>query len=272
MHIARPYARLRNVVPWSGSCRFVSREEALGTWPAVYEEVRRETPGMISRSHDWWACRHLPEQEWPHGPYSSSFLVQYEEEGRPRGYVRYRIHEQYEQGSANSQILVVELVAATGAAYSALWSYLFGVDLIGAIACDWARVDEPLLHMLEDPRRLIRRTQDTLWVRLVDVPHALATRRYATPGRLVLAVRDAFCPWNEGTYVLEAGTEGAACGRTAASADIEIEASALGALYLGGQRLRSLARAGIARGSTEALQRADAMFSWDPAPWIPEIF
>lgn len=272
MQLARPYARLCHAVPASGHCRFVSRDEALSAWPAVYETVRRTTPGMISRSSDWWAYRQLPGQEWPRPPYSSSLLVQYEEGGQPLGYVRYRVHEQYESGSAANKLLVTELVAATDGAYSALWSYLFGVDLVGTIACDWARVDEPLLHMLEDPRRLIRRTQDTLWVRLVDVPKALATRRYATAGRISIAVHDPFCPWNEGAYVLEGGPDGATCAASAGTPEIGLEATALGALYLGGQRFRSLARAGLVRGSAEALERADAMFTWDPAPWIPEIF
>jgi predicted acetyltransferase len=271
-HIVRSYASLRHTVPWAGCCRFVSRDEALAGWPVVYEAVRKTIPGMISRSPDWWAYRHLPEQESPRPPFSGSFRVQYQEDGAVLGYVRYRVNEQYAEGYPTSTLFVVELIAATDAAYSALWSYVFGVDLIATIACDWGRVDEPLLHMLEDPRRLVRRTQDTLWVRIINVASALEARRYAVEGRLVVRVKDPYCPWNEGTYVLAGGPAGATCTRSPATPDVEVDATALGAVYLGGQRLQSLARAGRVSGSPEALRRADALFAWDPAPWIPEIF
>ena len=271
-HIARPHARLRHTVPWTGRCRFVTRDEALAAWPAVYDAVRKTIPGLISRSPDWWAYRHLPAQETPRPPLTGSFRVQYEEDGRPLGYVRYRVKEQYADGYPTSELRVVELIAASDAAYSALWSYVFGVDLMATIACDWGRVDEPLLHMLEDPRRLVRRTQDTLWVRVVDVAKALAARRYPVEGRLVLRIRDPFCPWNDGTYALEGGPNGATCVPSPATPDIELEATALGGVYLGGQRFQALARAGRVSGSAEALRRADSLFAWDPAPWIPEIF
>lgn len=273
-HIARPHANLRYTVPASGRCRFVSRDEALGAWPAIFEAVRKTTPALVSRTADWWAVRHLPADDTPYlaNGYSSSFRVQYEEEGQPLGYVRYRIKEQYADGVPTSELLVVELMASTDAAYSALWSFLFGVDLIATISCNWGRVDEPLLHMLADPRRLVRRTQDTIWVRIVDVAAALSSRAYASEGSLVFQLTDPFCPWNEGTYRLEASLTGASCRRSGETPEVELAADALGAIFLGGQRLSSLARAGRATGNQAALRQADTLFAWDPAPWSPEIW
>ena len=49
-------------------------------------------------------------------------------------------------------------------------------------------------------------------------------------------------------------------------------ANELGALYLGGMRAHTLARAGRIEGSDEAVARADAMFAWNPQPWAPEIW
>lgn len=273
IRIERTRTALRHVVPFTGSCRFVSHDEALACWPNVYEEARHATPGMISRSQAWWEVRHFPLIEQPLPGQSGSFRVQYEEDGRVRGYVRYRVKEGFELGSSAAELNVIELVAATHAACSALWSYVFGVDLIQSIHCEFARVDEPLLHMLEDPRRLIRRTADSLFVRIVDVERALAGRRYAMDGALTFALTDAFCPWNDGTYRLRGGPAGAECRRAKGETpDLELDAETLGAVYLGGMRFQVLARAGRVRGSEEALRRADLMFAWDPAPWIPEIF
>jgi len=48
--------------------------------------------------------------------------------------------------------------------------------------------------------------------------------------------------------------------------------SALGMVYLGGHRFGPLERSGLAKGSPEALRRADALFTWDPLPWCQELF
>ena len=272
MKIDRAHGSLRHVVPFSGRTRFVTRDEALAAWPGVYDRVRTTQPGMISRSQEWWSGRQLREPERPLPGSTKSFRVQYEEHGQALGYVRYRIRETYEAGSPASTLLIGELIAATDAAYSALWSYIFGVDLVQTITQEWGSVEEPLAHMLEDPRRLVRRTQDTLFVRVVDVAKALAARRYAASGQIIIEVDDAFCPWNSGRYLLRGGPDGARCSKTDAAAEVTLDVETLGALYLGGARFQAMARAGRVHGSPEALLRADAMFAWDPLPWIPEMF
>jgi len=150
-------------------------------------------------------------------------------------------------------------------------------------------VDDPVLHMLADPRRARLHVGDGLWVRLVDVPRALAQRRYACPVDVVIEVSDPLLAANRGTWRLR--TEAAAstgaeadparsgmglaavCEPDAGPADLALDVSALGAAYLGGTRLGSLAGAGLVterrRGTLAALSAA---MSWDPAPWCPQLF
>ena len=45
---------------------------------------------------------------------------------------------------------------------------------------------------------------DGLWVRLVDVYRALATRRYVIPLDVVFEVEDPLCPWSVRRYRLQA--------------------------------------------------------------------
>lgn len=257
--------------PDCGRTRLVTREEALVAWPAAYDQVRAGRPGFYTRSEKWWQHMTLrgPDAERRMG---TRFYVQYEEDGRVLGYARYRVRGDSRDGLPNGTLTVQELTAASDAAYAALWQYLFGVDLIGTIQAFHRPVDEPLFWMLADPRRLVRHPYDSLWARIVDVPAALEARRYASEGRLVLDVRDEFCPWVAGRYELEAGGEGARCKRTEAEPDIELSAADLAAIYLGGPRLTTLGRAGRVQGDWSTLRRADAMFSWDPAPWCPEVF
>ena len=63
------------------------------------------------------------------------------------------------------------------------------------------------------------------------------------------------------------------CERTTADPDLVMPVAALGAAYLGGTGLRSLAEAGVI---TEVRPGALATLSvamwWDPAPWAPTHF
>lgn len=274
LRIARVHAAIRHRTAYTGRMRRVSREQALAAWPSVYERVRPTIPGLISRSQAWWSHRHIrpARLERPAPGFSTSLFVQYEEDGEALGYVRYRIREDDREGVPAGELNIGELVAATDAAYAALWDYVLGVDLVETVTCAWGRVDEPLIHMLADPRRLVRRPQDTLWVRILDVPRALASRRYVIEGRLVFEVSDPFLPWAAGRFVLDGGPQGATCRATTDAPDIELSTVELAAVYLGHTRLQSLARAGRVHGSPESLRLADAMFGWDPAPWCPEVF
>jgi predicted acetyltransferase len=151
---------------------------------------------------------------------------------------------------------------------------VFEVDLVERVSA-WSRpVDEPLVHLLQEPRRLGATLRDNLWVRPVDVAGALGARTYSSDGRIVLEVTDQFCPWNEGRYLIEAiGGEANVTLVTSEPPDLACSVNEVGATYLGGTSFRQLHRAGRVDEHTEgALARADAMFGWDPAPWCPYIF
>jgi predicted acetyltransferase len=249
----------------------VSREEGLKAWPAVYDEARRQRPGFFSRSKKFWKHHTMREKDYDRRA-GSRFYVQYEDEaGAVRGYCRYRVRSGHD-GLASGSVGVQELTALDDEAYGALWQFIFGIDLIATIEANHRPQDEALYWMLADPRRMQRGVYDTLWVRVLDVPKALEGRRYASAGALVIDVRDPFCEWVQGRYELEASPEGARCRVTNSTPDITLGAADLGAVYLGGVRLTSLARAGRAEGDDDALRRADALLTCDPVPWCPEVF
>jgi predicted acetyltransferase len=165
------------------------------------------------------------------------------------------------------------LIASTPEAYAALWRYLLDVDLVASISASMRRVDEPLRFLLADSRQPKTSIEDGIWLRLVDVARALAGRRYATEGRLVLRVRDAFCPWNDGHFELIGGPSNAECTPCAGNPDLELTVADLAAVYLGGNRFRALGEAGrIQEINRGALALADAMFATDRAPWCPSFF
>ena len=127
---------------------------------------------------------------------------------------------------------------------------------------------------LADPRRARARVGDGLWVRLIDVPVALAARRYSCPVQMVIEVRDELLPGNAGRWLLAADEAGgASCEPTTAAADVSLGVRELGAAYLGGTRIGSLAAAGlVTEHRAGAVRRLSASMSWDPAPWCPSTF
>jgi predicted acetyltransferase len=89
----------------------------------------------------------------------------------------------------------------------------------------------------------------------------------------VLEIQDETATWNDGTYELDAGAEGATCQPTGAAPDLSMRIEDLGSTYLGAVSFRALASAGrITERNPGALRSADAMFSSAVAPWCPWIF
>ena len=250
----------------------VGGEEALRRMPAVFDEAMRQRHGAVTRPGRWWEYR-FSDPEHDRGGASPFFYAMTSSDGADDGYVVYRIRSDWPQGIPTSALNVYELVTSSDEATASLWRYCFDVDLIGEITA-WRRPpDEPLRHMVTEPRRLRMTESDGMWVRLVDVPTALAARSYAAEGSVVFEVHDALCEWNEGRFVLEAGPGGATCEATSEDPDLALSAAELGAMYLSGNTFAELARARRVQELTAgALSRADRMFATDLAPWNPTMF
>ena len=108
-----------------------------------------------------------------------------------------------------------------------------------------------------------------LWVRLVDVGAALAARDVRRGRRARVEVRDAFCPWNEGRWRLAGGQ----AERT--DADAGPRARRLRPRRRLPRRLRvarARARAAASRSASRARSSAPTASSAMAAPWCPEIF
>lgn len=258
--------------PAGGRVVMVDLPAAVDAFTQVWSQVQPTQPGMLTLDARWWRYE-LADLEINRQGFSPSYRVVYEADGKAAGFAVYRMKLEWDQGSPNGTLRLDSLIAASADAYAALWRYVLEVDLIARVAAEMRPVDEPLRFLLADSRQPKTRVEDGIWLRLVDVAAALAGRRYATEGRLVLRVRDAFCPWNEGHYELNGGPTNAACERCSDDPDLELSAADLAAVYLGGNRFRTLHEAGriqeLRRG---AVVRADVMFATDRSPWCPSHY
>ena len=263
--------RAQFAVPFEprGTVRIVDEAEAFATFPALYEEMFKQRPGLNSRSDAWWKTRRLfddPARRFGAGPKNRVLL---ELDGKPAGYAIYNVKQDWLGGSSKGVVTITEAVSPTPEATRELWRWLLDFDWTSEFAADLLPLDHPLFLLLAEPRRMLFQLNDGVWVRLLNVEDSLSARTYASDDAVVLDVRDAFLPDVAGRYrVTSTGTT-----RTDDDADIELDVTALGSVYLGGFTFADLVRGSRATERvSRSIERADAMFRTSVEPWCAEIF
>jgi len=251
-----------------GQMHFVSKDDARKVIAPIHELACRQYPAMIARNDLGWESAITDPDAMSAGA-PASFFAYYEVDGVPTGYVIYRIRHNSVAGHDSNKVEVKELVANDDEAAAALWRFCFDIDLASTLSVGHgASSDDGLSWMLSDPRRLKRSTYDGLWLRLIDVPTALAARTYSQEGSLAVRVEDSFCDWNDGVWRIDGGSDGADCVATSDSPDISMSAADLAAIYMGGSKPSEIARSGrIVENVSGALGRADRMFATSRKPW-----
>ncbi|MFF2381909.1 GNAT family N-acetyltransferase [Streptomyces sp. NPDC058108] len=252
--------------------RFAAPADVLDACESVYARVVPGRPGMLARRPGWDRVALLDPESDRDGASPLQCVVA-ERDGEVVGYARYRIRPDHDHTGAKATVVLDELQALDPAADAALWRLLFDLDLTTTLRTRGRPVDESWQHMVSDIRRCAVRVRDALHVRLVDVDAALEARTYQAPVDVVFEVEDAFCPWNEGRWRLTGDAKGASCVPTREPADLALSVRELGAAYLGGVSLASLAAAGRVRELRQgALAEASVAFSSALAPWLPHGF
>lgn len=255
-----------------GKLRFVEHDEAMKLMPEVWRKASKQRAGFLDRSERRWKYFFF-DDERVRGGWSGLFFVVYEHEGGIEGYAAYRLKPVNPDEEDALEMEVTECISYTDPAHAALWRFLFNVDLVQSVTAHAQAPDDPVWWMLENPRMLEREPYDGLWVKVLDPVRALSERSYSSAGKIVIEVEDHFLPHAGGIFELEASEDGATCSRSTAKPDISMSASDLGATYLGGIRLSTLAKAGgVTEHSPNAIRRYDNMFMTDRAPWCAHHF
>ncbi|WP_033438313.1 GNAT family N-acetyltransferase [Saccharothrix sp. NRRL B-16314] len=260
-------AQFRSGVSVGGErVREASRDEAMPVMKALYDEIRPNRTGWLSRADPYWD-HHLADTERDRDGLSAYRYVLH-----PHGYAVYRVKAHWPDRGPRNELHVREIAARTDEAYAALYRYLLDVDMVGELKFFTAS-DDPITHLLEDSRLALRSLLDSLWVRIVDVDRALTLRRYNSDVNAVLEVVDEFCPWNAGRWRFAVKDGTATVERVDDDPDVVLDVQALGAVYLGGTRLTSMARAQRVREVTHGVVNAlSHVFSGDRDPHCPEVF
>lgn len=251
--------------PVTGAVRMVVGEEIVPALTAVHGRIALDRTGGIVRPAPWWQStvgrrigKHRHTIAVVHtGPdgVDDGFALAAPGDGDPFAARTMRVSDLHATG-----------VDAT----AALWRFLLGLDLVGRVE-GWLRPpDEPLELLLADPRDVtVTGVEDETWLRLVDVPAALAARSWGAGPAVRLGVRDRMFPGNDGVYRIGDG----AVERVAAPPELECDVAALAMAYLGDRAPSLLAATGWWRvHDAAAVARADALFATGTVPWCGTYF
>jgi len=238
----------------------------------VYDQAYASRPGWSERASRHWDNR-LADPKVVRRDASALRAVVHEGAGGVDGYALWRVANKWDDGGPAGEVRVGELIANSTEAYLGLWRFLLSVDLTRTTTAWSCALDEPLMFLVNEPRKLGGRLGDALWLRIIDVPAALAARRYASPVDVVIEVTDDLIPGNAGRWRLTGSAEQATCVASTDAADLACDIRSLGAAYLGDAVLPALAAGGLVRELRPgALAAASAAFGWHRPPSVGEVF
>jgi predicted acetyltransferase len=257
---------LRDEVPTAGTVGLLTKDEALSLLPGAYPPLQARRAGMMSRPPVWWTIN-----------YARRFQHEYlrvaahrDTAGTIGGWVAYRpVGSGSDDPRVGDRLIVLDFQAADQSVANDLWRYLLGVDLVEEVTAYFRPADEPIQAMVTNLFAVRSETEDELYVRVVDVPRALAARAYGVADPVVVEVVDPLLPNNSGTYLISPhGTD-----RTSAAPQISMSAEVLGMVYFGTWRPSDLAAIGrLTAHEPAALAAADRLFAVDRPAWCGSLF
>lgn len=263
------YIRFSHSLPITGQCREL-QGEPYDILSDIYRKFRADRTGYLHRARMLWQAVVLS----PAPKNQAKAWVVYEEDGQALGYVVYTLWLDPARDATEppQRIRIWDMAWLTPSACQALWSYFASMDLVRVVHYR-APADDPLPHMLLEPRMLRATAWDGLLGRIVDVEQALPKRCYDVEGEFVFELIDDFCPWNEGRWKLETSDCGARVTRTDIGADLVMPVSTLNLVAFGQISASEAAR----MGRLEVL-KPETLPLWDRAmrtryrPFCPDDF
>lgn len=237
-----------------------------GRQPIAGPTINR--PGWATRETDELKTVYLSDHPSQRAGREPLRIVIVESDGEPRGYTMLRRKVDWTPTGPRGTVSTGEVVTLDPAAAHKLWSTILDLDLTHEIVPFMLPVDDAITSLLVDLRAAAPRVADHVWLRLVDVPRALAARTYSSDLDVTLRVTDPRLPANDGTWRLTAAAFGSAeATRTDRTPDLSLTVAELGAAYLGGTTLASLAVAGrVWENTPGSLGRASTALGWPVAP------
>ena len=236
--------------------RQVTRDEAAELIPPLYERIRAQRPGMMSRSPEWWRIRPLDDPEWSRGGGGEKMFAVAEVDGQLGAYAIYRHHQQFDHGNSVGKLQVIEAAGDSAAATDTIWRYLAAIDWVERMEASSSRSTTSCISSSSSRGGSRCSCRMRSGSRVVDLAAAFEVRSLAGDGAVVRRRRGRALPVERRR--LAVCFDG--CARVEAEPEPRLDIRELGSVFLGGFSFSDLARAGhveeIAPGALSARTRS----------------
>jgi len=246
-------------------------EDEFGVLVDLYRRFRAERTGYLHRGREMWEAGVLAPP--PAGGLLNKVI--YQENGEALGYVIYFVepHPRGGMPGPGQHLSIRDLIWLNHSTYQAIWEYFANMDLVNNITWERVPCDDPLPHLLLEPRMLHTAANDGLLARIVDIEKALPKRGYREEGMLTFGILDDLCPWNRGRWRLEVSAGGASVSREEGEPQLVMPISTLAMLFFGQISATEAARMGrLFVFEQDALALWDKVFRTAYRPFCADIF
>lgn len=207
---------------------------------------------------EWDSRAHRPSEDL-------RAVVHFDPSGTPDGYAVFK-HKGWETQPITSQ--VYRMIATTPEVERALWQALVDMDIVERLNFV-SYPGDPLILSLVDEWAVERDgTVDAQWLRILDLPGAVAGRGFEADGRVVLEATDpmGYCA---GTWLISADGGVGRAEPTQHEPDVRLGIDALARMWHGDRTAEELALGGQVFGETEGLRALSALFRVGEPPLNP---
>ncbi|MFW0785418.1 GNAT family N-acetyltransferase [Gordonia sp. CPCC 206044] len=247
----------------SSPVNYGTAEEIARRVPELHARWARTRPGALARPATWWdpILADRPTQR-PSQSSGLHYLLHAD------GYASYRI----DTSTDPSHAAVEEVIAVTDEAHTDLWRVLVGLDLLPRVTAS-IPVDDPLPAKLTDHRAMaVTGVADKMWLRILDVPRALQSRRYDAALDAVIEVTDHF-RGRGGVFGVRIADGTATVTQSDQKPTVRLDISVLGSIFLGAIPARTFAAAGrLWTDGPDTLEAVDRAFATVTAPYAGTFF
>src|SRR5690606_35000176 len=168
-------------------------------------------------------------------------------------------------------VTVRDMLSLTPEGHLCLWDFLAGIDLTDRVVAN-TFVDNPLPWALVDNRCVSSKGPvDSIWLRVLDVVAALEARPWYADGDVVLGISDRL-GHAEGNWRVVTRDGRASVSRTEESAQVSMDVSALGSLYLSTVPTSTMVQTARVAGAPDAIDTRAGMCDGGPTPYSQTTF
>ncbi|MDO5677903.1 MAG: GNAT family N-acetyltransferase [Propionibacteriaceae bacterium] len=247
-----------------GSIEYVHPSFLKDHWHRLVTEHQLRYRGAVSHQNAHFLMDTGQWDSSENGPSRSlRCVVHFDDDGVVDGFALF-VPKGWDDTPITSEVRKV--CAADQSVNRALWKAMAEMDLVERLIYPLSPPGDPLAASLVDPWAVQAQAgDDPVWLRILDLPSAVAQRQFDGEGTVVVAITDSmgYC---EGTWRIRAEAGHGTAEPSEAEPEVRLPVDALAAMWHGDRTASELALSGLLDGAPAAIGRLSRLFQVDEPP------